>query len=69
MIFTLKADAQFEAENIDDAFIFLIEHFTSLSEDREPPRCFIEGGVHITPLPPTLGINVADGTKTSDRML
>ncbi len=51
MEFRLKADAISEAENIDDAFKKLGEHFISLCQDGgDAPDIFESGEIEISPI-------------------
>lgn len=53
-LFKLKADAEFEAENIDDAFRILAEHFKNLSNggdvDSDSELQMLGGSIEIYPL-------------------
>lgn len=52
MIFLCKADFLFEAENLDDAFARLADHFTflTLNDERLDPRLLLSGEIDIRPL-------------------
>ena len=52
--FKLEANCQFDAENIDDAFLKLQEYFGSLLSDElfEIESPFIAGEIHIEPVKP-----------------
>jgi hypothetical protein len=46
MKFRIKADAEFEADNIDDAFMVLARHFLSVYAG-EDDNCIELGEIHI----------------------
>ena len=48
--FQLKAKIEFEAEDIDDAFLFLEEHFRALRLGEDPPRDLSVGEINIEPI-------------------
>lgn len=49
--FILKAHCSFDAENIDDAFLKLSEHFRRLAQDDNYDKFFfLSGEVHLVPL-------------------
>ena len=51
MLFKLEADCEFEAVNIDDAFLVLQEHFTRLfNEGCYDGTPFKVGEINITPI-------------------
>jgi len=48
--FILRADCSFDAEDLDDAFLRLSEHFRRLAEDENYEEGFIETGeIHLSP--------------------
>ena len=50
MYFILKADCEFTADNLDDAFKLLEEHFRKLREDEDYDETpFLAGEIHIQP--------------------
>ena len=50
MIFKLKADAEFEADSIDDAFIVLAAHFIALEQSGiDAPEIINQGFIDIAP--------------------
>lgn len=49
MIFQMKAKVEFEAENIDDAFLFLEEYFKALRCDDDPKE-ILAGEINIEPI-------------------
>lgn len=51
MKFRLRADAVFEADDLDDAFRALSEHFEGLIESGENDLPMESGGIEIDPVP------------------
>lgn len=47
MIFTLKADIDFEAKDIDDALLFLEKHWNEVRLGKEELHQFLPGEIHI----------------------
>lgn len=57
MIFGFRANVTFEAENLDDAFAKLSEHFMALLDSEgsiAQPLTFLSGELFIDPVPPNL---------------
>jgi hypothetical protein len=53
MRFRIQADAEFEAEDINDAFRWLAEHFKALADDKEQERdAGFRGKIDIRPVVP-----------------
>lgn len=55
MIFTIKADAEFKADNIDDAFVLLSEYFHTLYDSGDielASKRFLRGNIEIKPKKP-----------------
>jgi len=48
MIFRMKSDVEFEAENIDDVFMKLSDYFNDLTKDEKPETIFIKGEIEIS---------------------
>lgn len=54
MLFKMTADVEFYAENLDDAFIKISNHFKNLidseSSDHEVVSLFVSGSIDIKPI-------------------
>lgn len=48
MIFRMKSDVEFEANDIEDAFIKISKYFSDLTKDEETETIFIKGEIEIS---------------------
>ena len=62
MIFKVKADAEIDARNLDDAFEQLRDHFEMLLQGKES-RVIVGGSIEIMPILPPRNPSVVEKSK------